>query len=144
MEKKSGWDDVPSLDGLSVDWDYTPENECERRSFRRLNNKDMFKLFDAREIVVKLATTQHTYDGQLIDISDGGLGLNLPVLLKENELVKVGLLLGPRKIVTKGLVKHASKSETLCKTGIKFVDLAKDASEYISGLYASRILLRSH
>ena len=144
MEKKSGWDNIPSLEGLGVDWDFKPEAETERRTFRRMNRDDIARLFDMDTIVIKLATAQQTYDGHLVDISDGGVGLKLPVLLQENEFVKIGLMLGSKKIVTKGLVKHVSKTDRNCKAGIKFVDIAKDSMEFIAGLYASKVFLHAH
>lgn len=144
MEKKNGWDEIPSLEGLGVDWDYKPETLTDRRTFRRMNTDDISRLFDMDNILIKLATAQQTYDGHLVDLSDGGIGLRLPVLLNENETVKIGLLLGGKKIITKGLVKHVSKTGKSCKAGIKFVDIAKDNVEFISGLYASKVFLHAH
>lgn len=144
MEKKNGWDAIPSLEGLGVDWDYKPETMTDRRTFRRMGSGDIARLFDMDSILIKLATAQQTYDGHLVDLSDGGVGLRLPVLLRENETVKVGLLLGTKKIVTKGLVKHAGKTGKSCTAGIKFIDIAKDNVEFISGLYASKVFLHAH
>jgi len=45
MEKKS-WDDIPSLDGLTIDWEYKPESSNNKRSFIRIKMEALAKLFE--------------------------------------------------------------------------------------------------
>ena len=140
MEKKLSWDDIPSLEGLGVDWDFKPETPLGKRSFVRINAKDIAGLFEIKDIFVKVATTKASHTGHLLDISKGGLAVSLPVLLEENLPIKVGFILGTVKIISKASVKHAHKNEALYATGIQFIDLNKESADYIDGLYASKIL----
>ena len=40
MEKKVSWDDIPSIDGLGIDWEYKPETILDKRAFVRLDMGD--------------------------------------------------------------------------------------------------------
>jgi len=143
MEKKS-WDDIPSLEGLDVDWGYKPVTPLGKRSFVRIKLDEICELFEAREILVKVATTEKTYTARLLDISEGGLSLGMPALLEENRPVKVGFFLGTTKIISKAMVRHIRKNGEVYTTGVKFVDLNPEAAEYIRGLYASKVLRQTY
>ena len=60
MKEKISWDDIPSLDGVGVDWDYKPLTSLDKRKFVRLDMGAVFQLLESREIAVKLATTKQT------------------------------------------------------------------------------------
>ena len=140
MGKKTCWDDIPSLEGVGVEWEYKPETSLGKRTFVRINAADLTGLFEVKEIPVKLATAQTTYNGRLLDVSKGGLSLSLPVSLEENLPVKVGFFLGSFKVISKAIIRHTRKEGALYTTGIEFIDLNNDTAEYIGGLYASKIL----
>ncbi len=141
MEKKTTrWDDIPSLDGMGVEWDYKPETSLGKRAFVRINAADISGLFEVKEIFVKLATAQQTHTGRLLDISKGGISLSLSVALEENLPVKIGFFLGSTKVVSKAVIRHTRQEGELYTTGIKFIDLNEESAEYIGGLYASKIL----
>jgi c-di-GMP-binding flagellar brake protein YcgR len=129
---------------LDVDWEYKPASPLGKRAFIRIKSEDISALFETREIFVKIATSENTYTGRLLDISEGGLSLCLPALLEENRPVKVGFFLGTMKIISKAVVRHTQKKGATYTTGIKFIDLDKECAEYISGLYASRILHQTY
>jgi len=143
MEKKS-WDDIPSLQGLDIDWEYKPASPLGKRTFIRLKEADISALFETREIFVKIATSENSYTGRLLDISEDGLSLCLTTLLEENRPVKVGFFLGAMKIITKGMVRHTQAKGTRYTTGIKFIDLNKECTEYIRSLYTSKVLHQSY
>ena len=126
--------------GVGVDWEFKPESLLGKRSFIRLIDEDIFGLFEVKDIIVKIATAKNNYTGHLLDISTGGLSLNVPALLETNLPVKVGFFLGNVKIISKALVKRASKKGTRYITGIQFIDLDEESAEYINGLHASKIL----
>jgi hypothetical protein len=67
MEKKK-WDDIPSLAGLEMDWEYQPENPHGKRLHARLDAQEMARLFDGQRILVKVATGEATFTGSLYDI----------------------------------------------------------------------------
>lgn len=143
MNKKVSWGDIPSLEGVAVDWEYKPQSYLDKRAFVRLDMDVMAQLLESREIAVKLATSKQTYDGRLVDISQGGLAMTLPTELEINLPVKVGLFLGATKVISRGLVMHLKKDGDRYLTGIRFVDLDPQAAEFIAGLYAAKILYRA-
>ena len=143
MEKKKSWDDIPTLNGLSMDWAYKPENPLGKRSFVRMQKKELADLFEVQEIPVKIATSTGTFSGKLLDISQGGMGLSLSTMLNENVPLKVGLFLGKEKIISKAMVKWARKKGGGYVAGVMFDGLVKESSQYIAGIYASKILRHS-
>jgi len=140
MDKKNRWDDIPSLEGIGVDWEYKPVTTLGKRRFVRLDSEEIHVLFEMKDIFVKVSTVKETYTCHLLDINKGGLSLILPVLLEVNQPIKVGFLLGRMKILSKALVKHITKIEEQYATGIEFVDLNSEAAEYINQLYASLVM----
>ena len=50
MEPKKSWDDIPSLDGLSVDWDYKAREKVDNRSHSRLDAGSLQQLFETGAI----------------------------------------------------------------------------------------------
>jgi len=49
MEKKTSWDDIPSLEGIGVDWEYKPVTTLGKRGFVRLNSEEIHVLFEVKE-----------------------------------------------------------------------------------------------
>lgn len=139
MEKKVNWDSIPSLDGLEIDWEYSARKGRDNRAFVRLNLQDIAQLFEACEIAVKVATVQQMYSGILLDISSGGLALQLAVALEVQQPVKVGFILGTMRIIAKGQVRHVQPLDDGFKIGIQFIDLPLDIGDFIGGLYASKV-----
>jgi hypothetical protein len=139
MEKKK-WADIPSLEELVVDWDYQPKNPQGKRAFVRMSDKDIARMLGCQSVLVKVATADATIAGSLRDICEGGLAVNLKEELAENQTIKVGLLLGEEKIISRALVRHVQQRDREYIAGIMFVDLGVAAKKYISGMYASKIL----
>jgi hypothetical protein len=141
MKKNISWDDIPSTNGLGVEWEYKPNSPLGKRTYIRINNMAISKLFAVSEIYVKVVTAKGKYTGMLLDISTGGLSITLPVLLEENLPLKVGFFLGSVKIISKALVRHSRKlEEDQYATGMEFVGLDSESAVYINGLYASLVL----
>jgi c-di-GMP-binding flagellar brake protein YcgR len=140
MEKKNSWDDIPSLEGLSVDWEHESSHSSDKRTFVRMKDEDISALFELREILVKIATARETHTGRLLDISEGGLSLRFPVPLEQNQPLKMGFFLGTMKIISKGMVIHVEQMGDQYKVGIRFVDLDNETGKYITGLYSSKVL----
>jgi len=139
MEKKVSWDDIPSIDGLGVDWEYKPEEMLDKRAFVRLGMGVVSRLVEVREIVVRLVTAKQQYEGPLVDVGAGGIAVSLPALLAVETAVKVGFFLGNAKIISRGLVRHAKEESGHFVTGVQFIDLAPASAEYIAGLYAAKV-----
>ena len=138
MEKKR-WDDIPSLDGLTIDWEYKPESSKNKRSFIRIKMEALAKLFEVKEIFVKIATSSQAYTAHLLDLSEGGLSLGMPIPLAIHLPVKVGFFLGQVKIVSNAEVRHVREIEGQYITGIKFVGLDKESATFLKELYASQV-----
>lgn len=139
MEKKR-WDDIPSLEGLEVDWQYQPENPQGKRAFARMSERDLLKMFDGQPIQVKIATSEATLTGTLLDICEGGMAVALKVALAENQAIKIGFFLGTKKIISHAEVRNVRRRDQEYATGIKFVDLDAVSRAFIAGIYASRVL----
>jgi len=144
MEKRRSWNDIPSLEGMEVDWEYKAPSPLGKRSAVRIQQNEISTLFAVREIFVKVATTHRTLTGRLLDISENGLSIDLPDLLAQGRPVNVGFFLGAMKITAKAVVVHAQKRETGYSTGLKFIDLNPKFSNFIGGLYAAKILHQIH
>lgn len=143
MEEIIKWDDLPALESLDVDWDFKPISPLGKRAFVRITKEEIPIMFAVDNVFVQVATFTEIYTGQLLDISKGGLSVNLPVLLEENCPLRVRFLLGPVKIVSKAIVRHSRNIENQHITGIEFIDLDSESAGYINGLYASLILHHS-
>lgn len=139
-QKAIRWDDIPSLDGVGVDWDFNPTTSLGNRAFVRIAIDDIPRIFSVSKILLKVATIEQTYMAQLLDISAGGLAMLMPVPLKVEQPVKVGFYLGAAKIISKAIVRHAVQINNQYKAGVEFVDLDSESAGYINGLYASLVL----
>lgn len=136
--KKLIWEDIPSLDGLEVDWEYEPENPLGQRTLARMANKDLFFLFAVKSISVKVMARSYDKTGYLLDISKKGLAVLLPARLDREQPVKVGFFLGDKKVVSRAIVRNISEVEGKYRTGMEFVDLEKNLETYIIGLSAAK------
>ena len=139
MEKnEKSWDDIPSLEGLGIDWDFEPENPLGNRAYARLTTKELYVLFQKKEIPVRLATEKKEARALLIDLAQGGLSLRVKEgIWKESQLVKLGCFLGKQKLLSKGRIKNVRQEKDCMILGIEFVGLSEETHDYISNLYSS-------
>lgn len=142
MEKKS-WDDIPSLEGLSMDWDYSPATASNKRSSIRMPAKSLAQLFESTEILARLAAEDQTYTVRVLDVSEGGMAVAIPVALAVDLVVSVGFFLGQRKIITKARIRHIRQTEDGFITGLAFLHLDKEHAQFIRELYAAQVLSHS-
>jgi len=131
------WDDIPSMEGVDVDWGFKLETPHGKREFVRITKERIPRLFEVSTILIKVATVKQTYNGTLLNISAGGLAMSLPVPLEVDLPLKVGFYLGPEKIISKAIVKYTHKIEEPYTTGVEFVDFDSEHVGYINGLYAT-------
>lgn len=142
-KKKYSWDQIPSLDGLGIDWEYKSEKALDKRVAIRLGVEAVSRLVEVQTLEVRVATAHKNYLGSLIDISAGGMALFLLARLEVDLPVKVGCFIGKVKIISHGLVRHVQANGKRFLTGIQFVGLDADLAEYLSGLYAAKVLYHS-
>jgi len=141
-DKKKDWDEIPSLDGLQMDWDYSGQDALAKRRFERLSDGDMTSIFEVKNVPVRVATSDFTADGILSDISGGGVAVVLRKELAIGQHVKVGFFLGRQKIVSQAIVKQSIQIQSGYKIGFQFDNIKEEDSRYINGLYASKALNR--
>lgn len=141
-EKEKGWDDIPSLEGLQMDWDYTAETPLGKRKYQRMDNGDVRSIFEVKTIPVRVATGEFTIDGTLSDLSGGGLALILKKSLAVGQQVKLGFFLGTQKIISKAIVRQSAPLKGGYRVGFEFYNIKEEDSQYINGLYASKVFQR--
>nr|WP_321466592.1 PilZ domain-containing protein [uncultured Desulfobulbus sp.] len=139
MERK-GWSDIPTLEGLEMDWDYCPDCRDGKRLHKRLSKLDVSHLYGTDRVDVKMASVAATYDATLRDLSEGGLGVRLHKPLDEFQNLKVGLVLGDTKIIASAQVRHVRSSKTGYIAGLQFINLEPSIRKFIAGMYTSKVL----
>ncbi|MDY0389759.1 MAG: PilZ domain-containing protein [Desulfobulbus oligotrophicus] len=138
--KKKSWDDIPSLEGISVDWDYTSEAARDKRVALRISSSALGRLFGAKEVPARIAAKGQTYTIPICNLSEGGMAVSLPVALPDDLVVTVGFFLGQRKVITKARVCHVRPHDIGNLTGLAFLHLGKETVSFIRGLYPSLVL----
>lgn len=138
-EKKTGWDDIPSLDGLQVDWEYQPENSLGKRAHKRMKDVELYPILDVKSIPVKVVAKNYDAKGRLVDLTPAGLAIRLDAELAEERPAKVGFFLGRQKILSRTKVKYSRKCGEQYITGMSFEGLENEYLEYIKGIFASKI-----
>lgn len=137
-KEKVNWDDIPSLEGLEVDWQFEPENPLGKRAWVRIETRDLHPLLDVKGIPVKVVSNNFDGKGLLVDLAQGGLAVVLDTRLAESQQVKVGLFLGRQKVVTRAVVRNVRDEDGRYRTGMEFVDLKKEYASFIVGLISSK------
>ncbi len=138
-KQKVNWDDIPSLEGLEVDWQFEPENPLGRREKLRMARNELYPLLDVKSIPVKVVSKDFDEKGYLVDIAQSGLAALLKTQLVENQQVKIGLFLGKQKILSRALIRNIRDEKNGYRTGMEFVDLNKEYESFIVGLISSKV-----
>ena len=138
MSNRSGWENIPSFEGLEVDWGFEAENSMGKRSYSRLTVDDLRQLYKNNDIPVKLVSERGQCTAFLVDLSQGGICLRTKLSHSENtELVKLGFILGEQKVISRGRIKHIRKENDWTILGIEFVGVSGENQDYIARLYSS-------
>ncbi len=139
MAEKKNWDSIPSLQDLGVDWEFEPENPLGKRAHSRVGGNSLRDLLGSGKIPVKVVAQDYEEKGLLRDISQQGMAVGVAVPLAIGQPVKVGLFLGQEKIISRGLVRSVAEGGAAShRLGIEFVDLPREAEEFIASLIASK------
>jgi c-di-GMP-binding flagellar brake protein YcgR len=144
-KKETSWDDIPSLDGLEVDWEYQPNSD--KRQFKRVVAEQLQKMFHKEHhkrkshipVRVRIEGFQ-THDGALIDISEGGARIEVDAPLYIGQKIRFGTLLDKRQIVAEAVVRSEIPEEKeQVSFGLKFDQLAEKDRSYICDLVSGII-----
>ena len=130
----SYWDSIPSIEGISVDWSYEPENPLGKRSAVRLVKKDLARMLERDLIKVKILAKNVRSEGPLLDLSVNGVALLLEFEIKVESLVSVSFILGKHRVYAKGIVRNNSKIMDSYRIGIEFVKLDNEVASFINSL----------
>ena len=141
-ENKKDWDDIPSLEGLQMDWDYSGNDQLGKRKFERLTSGDVSEIFELKAVPVRVATNEITMDGTLSDISGGGIAVIFKKSIEAGTKAKIGFFLGRRKIISRVVVRQVAELNDGFRIGFQFQDIADEDSTYINGLYSTKMLNR--
>ncbi len=137
-KEKSDWDSIPSLDGLQVDWEFEPENELGKRAKMRLDRTELHSQLGVKNIPARVVASDYDETGYLADVSVDGGAVVLSTDPNGDRQVKIGFLLGQRKVVAGAVVKNVVARGKGFRVGFEFLDLSKESEEYITGLFASK------
>ncbi len=137
-KEKVNWDDIPSLDGLEVDWQFEPENPLGKRAWVRIVNSDLLPLLGVKRIPVRVVTKDFDGKGYLVDLAQSGLAALLDRKLVGSQQVKIGFLLGKKKIVSRAVIRNVRADNGGYRTGMEFVDLEKEYESFIKGIVSAR------
>ena len=78
--------------------------------------------------------------GMILDISENGCRIAVPVQLKKGELTKVGFVVKKRTIISKAIVRWISPQSHLCLVGMEFQGMPDDAKEFLRAIGAVAML----
>ncbi len=138
MTEKKSWDDIPSIEGLEVDWQYEPESTLGKRAWPRMTERDVLALFDAQSLPVQVAAKHFDGLGSLVDVGQSGMAVLLKTKLTPNEQVKIGFFLGQQKVVSRAVIKNVGDDRDGHRTGMEFMDFKPEYQSYIAGLVSTK------
>ncbi len=138
-KKKMSWDDIPSLDGFEVDWNYEPKNPMGKRAHKRMKDIELYPVLGVNSVPVKVAANDMETKGCMVDLTPAGMAVSLGAKFDEDQPVMVGFFLGQQKVVSKAIVKNVQEIDGNYKTGLVFVGLNEEHADFIRGLFASKI-----
>lgn len=138
-KEKKGWDDIPSLQGLEVDWKYEAENPFGKRAYQRIAENDLIEILGVKKIPIKVVAKDFEEIGALLDLAQGGCSVLLKTKLAEGQVLMVGFILGNQKVISKAKIIHVESVESKYRIGVEFVDLDKDLRSYIGGVISSKV-----
>lgn len=141
-ENKKDWDEIPSLEGLQMDWDYSGNDRLGKRRVERLTFGDVSEIFEIKAVPVRVATGESTMDGTLSDISGGGIAVTFKKPIEAGTKAKIGFFLGRRKMIFRVIARQVSEVQDGFRIGFEFQDISEEDSTYINGLYSARALNR--
>jgi hypothetical protein len=138
-KSKADWNEIPSIDGLGVDWEYVPENPLGKREMVRVASKDLRTILGVKKIPVKVVDKNCEAKGYLVDIAINGIAVLLNRRFVEGQPVKLGLFLGKQKVLSRAIIRSVMDQGDGLRTGMEFVDLKEEYRVHIDGLISSKV-----
>ena len=138
MTEKKNWDDIPSIEGIEVDWQYEPESTLGKRAWPRITERDVLALFDMQSLPVQVAAKNFDGLGSLVDVGQNGMAVLLKTRLTPNEQVKIGFFLGQQKVMSRAVIKNVGDGHGGHRIGMEFMDFKQEYRSYIAGLVSTK------
>ena len=138
-KSKTDWNEIPSIEGLGVDWAYEPENPLGKREMVRVASKDLRTILGVKKIPVKVVGKNGEGKGYLVDIAINGIAVLLDTRFAEGQPVKLGLFLGKQKVLSRAIVRCVIDQGGGSRTVMVFVDLEEEYRAHIDGLISSKV-----
>ena len=132
-KEKTAWDGIPSFNMQIDEGDSEKNMPKNERKYPRTDILSLNKVLDENlsYLPVKLATAASGQcKGMILDFSENGCRIAVPVQLKEGELIKVGFIVNKRNIISYATVKWISPQSQVDLVGIKFQEMPDDAKEF--------------
>jgi hypothetical protein len=137
-KKKITWDDIPSVEGLEVDWNFEPESSLGKRTWARMAKSDLLPLLNMKTMPVQVVAKNFEGKGALVDIAQRGMAVLLDTKLAVSEQVKIGLFLGRQKIMSRAVIRNVGDARGGHRIGMEFMDIKKEYESFITGLIATK------
>ncbi len=134
----SGWENIASIEGLEVEWDFEPENVLGKRDHERIPAASILSFIGIKDLKIHVSTVHKNFSGTLLDIGVGGMAIDSSVQLEQNQLLKLGFILGRKKVISKAQVRWVKKIQESFKMGVMFVHLSADDANFIAGIYGAQ------
>ena len=142
-DKKTVWDGIPSVN-LHIDESYSEKNKPNsERKYPRTDLTSLNKVLDENVLYlpIKMATANSGQcKGMILDFSENGCRIAIPVQLEEGELVKVGFIVNKRTIISQAIVRWVSPQREVDLVGMKFEGMTDDAKEFLRLISAVAML----
>lgn len=137
-DKKTTWDDIPSVGELSVDWSYEAENPLGKRERIRIGLKDLKRVLGVKNVPVRVVSETIDEKAVFVDFDQGGAAVLLKNKLEMKEIVKIGFMLGEEKIVSLAVVKNVNEEGGNYRTGLQFKNLKPESVTTINAIATSK------
>lgn len=138
-DKKNSWDEIPSIEDIGVEWDYKPESALGAREWPRIENSYLCTQLQVEKVPIKIASNDWESKGYVLDIGKQGVGLLAAKNIDPGAIIKIGLILGKVKILSRAIVRNCSNLDQRYRIGAEFIDLKETSKEYIASLVASKV-----
>jgi hypothetical protein len=139
IKENKTWEEIPTLQGLEVDWRYQPERSSDKRVWQRIAARELHSILGVKNIPVKIVMDSFQETGALVNVAPGGMAVLLKTKLKEGQRLKVGLYLGKRSVISRAIIRKIRYLEGSFGTGIEFLNLDKESQGFISGMVTSKV-----
>ena len=138
-KEKKDWGQIPSLQGLEVDWKFEPDNPLGKRALMRIIDDDICAALGVKRIPVKVVAKNIDETGLLLDIAKGGFSVLLKMEPQVEQPLKVGFYLGSQKVISRGVVKNVGNHLDRYRVGVAFVDLDEKSQGVIANLVSAKV-----